>query len=150
MPDNLPELRDIHLPDGVSYFPFAYGWWLIAVAIIGSFALYQLVRFLLQKSKKRYALRLLNDIYCSNSLKAAASMSEILRRVCISKYPFAASFSGNEWINFLNSHSQSKLSAKTAELLLNAPYMPENSSHFQTSDVTSLRIFCQKWIGENL
>ena len=36
--DNLPELRDIHLPsDGVSIFPLAYGWWgllLLAIAMI--------------------------------------------------------------------------------------------------------------------
>lgn len=27
--DNLPELRDIHVPDGVSAFPPAYGWWVV-------------------------------------------------------------------------------------------------------------------------
>ena len=29
MEQNLPELRDIHLPEGVSAFPPAYGWWVI-------------------------------------------------------------------------------------------------------------------------
>ena len=32
--NNLPELRDIHLPDGVSAFPPAYGWWVILATII--------------------------------------------------------------------------------------------------------------------
>ena len=37
--DNLPELRDIHLPDGVSAFPLAYGWWVIGLSIIGAIVL---------------------------------------------------------------------------------------------------------------
>ena len=150
MPDNLPELRDIHLPEGVSAFPLAYGWWTIVFGIVAIVVLYQIAKLILQKSKKRYALKLLKDIYCSNSIKAAAEMSEILRRICIVKYPHAITLSGTQWIDFINSHAKEKLSPKTAELLLNAPYMPHNSTSYKTSDITALRIFCQKWIGENL
>lgn len=69
MPDNLPELRDIHLPDGVSAFPPAYGWWVILALIIGFLLLYYLVRLARIKSKKLYALHLLENINCNNSLR---------------------------------------------------------------------------------
>ena len=34
MQDNLPELRDIHLPESIPAFPPAYGWWVILAGII--------------------------------------------------------------------------------------------------------------------
>ena len=30
--NNLPEIRDIQIPDGVSFFPVAYGWWVVLAA----------------------------------------------------------------------------------------------------------------------
>ena len=40
MPENnLPELRDIHLPDGVSAFPPAYGWWIMLLSILAVIAM---------------------------------------------------------------------------------------------------------------
>ena len=150
MPDNLPELRDIHLPDGVSVFPLAYGWWLILLALLAIVSLYYIVRLLYIKSKKRYALRLLASASEQKSLNSAASMSEILRRICIYKYPQAIVLIGQQWVDFLNDHSKSKLDKKTAELLIEAPYLPEKSNRFSDKDMMSLYIFCRNWVGENL
>ena len=78
-------------------------------------------------------------------------MSEILRRICVYKYPSAASLSGREWIDFLNAHGKTKMSKKAAELLLNAPYMPETGEKdFSVTDALELKEFCKNWIGENL
>lgn len=59
--DNLPELRDIHLPDGVSVFPPAYGWWVILGGVVLAFVLAEIFILVRRKSKKLYALRLLNN-----------------------------------------------------------------------------------------
>ena len=150
MPDNLPELRDIHLPDGISLFPPAYGWWVIVGAIIGSVLFYRLIRLMLQKSKKRYALRLLKTPADNNFIHQASAMSTILRRICIYKYPEAIVLTGKQWTDFLNSKCKEKLDDKTAELLLNAPYMPCNNHTYSSNDVDELQLFCQQWIGENL
>ena len=117
MPDNLPELRDIHLPDGISLFPPAYGWWVIVGAIIGSVLFYRLIRLMLQKSKKRYALRLLKTPADNNFIHQASAMSTILRRICIYKYPEAIVLTGKQWTDFLNSKCKEKLDDKTADLL---------------------------------
>ena len=61
MQDNLPQLRDIHLPDGVSAWPPAYGWFVLAGALILTIVLIRLTLVLRRKSKKRYALRLLKN-----------------------------------------------------------------------------------------
>ena len=100
MQDNLPELRDIHLPDGVSTFPIANGWWLILAGIILLFLLIQFILYLRRYSKARYALKLLREISAENIIDAAKQMSEILRRICILKYKEAAALLGPDWIVF--------------------------------------------------
>lgn len=150
MPDNLPELRDIHLPDGVSAWPLAYGWWVVLLLLIGAVVLYRLFRLWLHKSKKLYALRLLKSINEPNVITASAAISEILRRICVYKYPQAAVLQGQDWITFLNAHSKFPINGKEADLLVNAPYMPLETSLFDQSNLQKLKDFCARWIGENL
>lgn len=149
--DNLPELRDIHLPsDGVSIFPLAYGWWgLLLLAIAMIFAV-KIIFWFRKNSKRIYALYLLKKNASENSASAAVKMSELLRRICISRYPEAVSYSGKNWIDFLNNHAKQKLSKQTAALLLDAPYAPADSDLFAAENVVDLRVFCQSWIGANL
>ena len=58
MEENLPELRDIHLPDGVSIWPPAYGWFVILLSIAAVFLLYELYRLWRRKSKKLYVFKI--------------------------------------------------------------------------------------------
>ncbi len=150
MPDNLPELRDIHIPHDLTNFPLGYGWSVIVAVCVLSFLAYKFIRFIIAKSKKRYALNLLKNITSDNIQKSASSMSEILRRVCVYKYPEALVLSGNDWIEFLNKKTKSKLDNITAKLLADAPYMPSNSKSYDIETLQKLKTFCLKWIGENL
>ncbi len=150
MQDNLPELRDIHLPDGVSAFPIANGWWLLLAGIVLLFLSVQFVLYLRRYSKARYALKLLQEISAENVVLAAKEMSEILRRICVFKYKEAAAMLGTDWIAFLNQKSKTPLNETSAELLINAPYIPQESRTYTVQDLENLRLFCQKWIGENL
>lgn len=148
--DNLPELRDIHLPSAdVAIFPLAYGWWVMLLILIVFVGLFFLIRFTVRKSKKRYALRLLANENRPN-LSSAVKISEILRRICVYKYKNATILFGAEWIDFLNQHSKEKISGKTAQLLIDAPYINDNSQVYSTDDVRQLYVFCKNWIGENL
>lgn len=150
MQDNLPELRDIHLPSAdISVFPLAYGWWVTLAAVAAVCLAVWLVRLLLRKSKKRYALKLLENAR-RPEIASAVKMSEILRRICVYKYKRAAALFGKDWIDFLNSRSKKKIEGKTAQLLLDAPYVNAGSRVYDSSDVAELYRFCQSWIGENL
>ena len=149
--DNLPELRDIHLPDvDISWFPIAYGWWIILGTLTAALILTELLLYLRRKSKKRYALRLLQEIPNANVITAAGQMSEILRRICVFKYPQAAAMFGKEWLDFLNRHCKRPLEQSAAGLLLNAPYIPAESRTYTMQNLQTLRSFCTEWIGENL
>lgn len=150
MQDNLPELRDIHLPDGVSVFPLAYGWWVIVLSIIGAIVLIKIILYLRRKSKKRYALKLINTIAEGNPVMAAKQSSEILRRICVLKYPKAATLYGQDWLDFLHLHCRKKLNEAEAGLLLNAPYMDENAKGYGAKEIKEIKQFCISWIGENL
>lgn len=150
MQDNLPELRDIHLPIGVSIWPPAYGWGVILLSLIVIFVLIQVFLFLRRKSKKIYAQNLLKSIDTDNIVISAQNISEILRRICIYKYKKAATLFGKDWINFLNQHSKKPLSEKSAQLLNTAPYISTDTKVFETKDVEELAEFCKNWIGENL
>lgn len=146
--DNLPLLRDIHLPAGVSAFPPGYGWFLMAALLIMAYFGYRLYKYIIAKSKKYYALNLLRASSVDN-LQTVRQISEILRRVCLYKYKEAATLFGREWIKFLNQKSRQKISGAAAELLVYAPYMPVGEK-FKPEDYQRLKSFAQKWIGENL
>lgn len=153
MDNNLPELRDIHLPPAdISFFPLAYGWWLLLSAVLAAVILFFLIRRLLRQSKKRYALRLLDQEKDSSTpIAAAVGMSEILRRICVYKYPAAAALYGKKWVEFLNSRSKERLVGKPAHLLQDAPYISvAGSRNYDAEDVKGLYRFCRQWIGENL
>ncbi|MBR1948316.1 MAG: DUF4381 domain-containing protein [Alphaproteobacteria bacterium] len=150
MPDNLPQLRDIHIPQEFSNFPLGYGWFVILAVCLCGWMLYKFVRYIVKKSKKRYALKLVNDISFENIQKSASAISEILRRICVYKYREALVLSSQDWIDFLQDHSKNKMDKKTADLLINAPYMPSNSKSYGIEDLQKLKKFCLSWIGENL
>ena len=148
--DNLPELKDIQVPMGVSFFPPAYGWWVILCATILLIALYELFRIYRKRSKKIFALKLLSEVNQNNILPAAISISEILRRICIFKYPVANSIYGKEWIDFLNERTKQTATETTANLLINAPYINKENNKFTRHDIEDLVEFSKGWIGENL
>lgn len=149
--DNLPELRDIHLPsEDISVFPLAYGWWLLPLMAVGIYLLYMGCKYLRRTSAKIYANHLLRPLRDIPDLTAAIKMSEILRRICVRKYPQAVALCGDEWIKFLNEKSKSHLTDKDAQLLLNAPCMSAASFTYTTDEVMRLWLFCRNWIGDNL
>ena len=147
--DNLPALRDIHLPEGgVPFFPLAYGWWGVLVAVVATVVLYKVLKMLWRQSAKIYARRILQSYKHDTDLAAAVKMSEILRRACVRKYPEAVAVSGDDWIAFLNDKSSWKLTGSAAELLKNAPFMVHQS--YDAEDMYKVWCYCYNWIGENL
>lgn len=149
--DNLPELRDIHLPsESISIFPLGYGWWYVLAGVLAIVVLICLFRWIKQTSALLYARHLLRSIKDKNTLSSAVKMSEILRRICVRKYPEAVAFADNKWIDFINSKTKRPITGKIAELLKNAPFIQEDSQVYSSADVAELWSFCYHWIGENL
>ena len=118
--------------------------------IIASVALFKLIVYLRRSSAKIYARKLLYALQEHNNISAVIKMSEILRRACVRRYPKAVALFGKEWIEFLNSKSKNHLDEQAAELLINAPFLPEDSKLYNKLKQQKLWRFCYEWIGENL
>ena len=148
--NNIPEIRDIHIPQGVSIYPLAYGWWVILVVGILSIVGMWFVFWAIKTSKKYYALKTLNNIQVSSIVSSAIEMSELLRRICNVKYTEASSLYGKEWSDFLVNKTNFKISERALNLLIFAPFMDKNSNQYSIEDAKELKDFCKNWIGANL
>ena len=149
MNDNLPELRDIHLPDAVSPWPPAYGWYLIILSAVALYCFYRAYKIWQARSRKNYATQLINQLDINKIILSSAEISEILRRICVYRYPEAVALEGKNWLDFLKSKTKAKLSAQAAELLKNAPYMKVNKN-YTAENMQELKDFALFWVGENL
>jgi len=134
-PTDLP-LRDIHLPDSVSWWPPAPGWWLVLIVML---ALGALLRWLVNRRRNQsesvavqvqQELRRIRTEFAQHHDKArlARELSELLRRVCISLFPrqATASLTGQAWLAFLDSQMDSThFSLDDGKVLIEAPYRNE-------------------------
>ncbi len=134
-PSQLP-LRDIHLPEAVSCWPLAPGWWII----IGLVILIIAVTIVLYRRRKRYLsspayqsgleLEKLKQAYAINSddLQLIRTLSSLIRRVAISVYPRidAASLSGERWLAFLDQVMPDQPFSKgPGQVLASGPYQTD-------------------------
>ena len=107
----LINLRDIHLPEAISWWPLAYGWYavillLILLLSIGGLLLW---RYYYWGLAKRAALKQLANyiklFQQNNDLnQACANISALLRNVALAYYPRidVAGLYGDLWLNFLH------------------------------------------------
>ena len=142
MPNNdaLAQLRDIHLPNPIGWWPLAPGLYLLALVLF--LVLAALVVFIrksyLNGSHRREALRLLKSFQnqnqvVSDSQHATAFISELLRRVALVYFPReqVASLQGNSWIKFLNDTSKGLDFNFVQKELIDSPYQAKNNSDLQ-------------------
>ena len=147
--NNLPEIKDIHIPDAVSIFPLAYGWWVILVALLCLYFLIKAILFIIKTSKKYYALKELSNLDDLDNITAVIGVSNLLRRICSIKYENAKALYGKDWVEFLTSKGKS-LSKEASDLLIYAPFMDKNSKKYNSKHVEEIKNFCKEWIGDNL
>jgi hypothetical protein len=126
-------LRDIHLPDAVSWWPLAPGWWVsLILVIVLAVGLYLLIKRItkpvIKKSAKAELQHLMDDYAEHRSAqKLLQQLSVLMRRIGISYLPRseAAGITGKDWYEQLNALVKGEpLSTDSIELLVSAPYRP--------------------------
>jgi hypothetical protein len=157
-------LRDIHLPEPISWWPPAPGWWLL----LGLLVLSGLVVWFIFYLRKRYALRKaalaelkgICEVYQQrkDSHELVKSISVLLRRVCISQFPRAdvAALTGEAWLLFLDSNLSRGRTSREREdnlrfgfsrgpgrCLIESPYRREEAVGV---DGPALLLLCRHWI----
>lgn len=148
----LAQLRDIHLPDAIGWWPLAPGWYVLTIVsmVVLITVVFLLHRYYAKGRVRRQALCLLSTFRQqyqrdANSQLSASRISELLKRVALVYFPRArvASLQGESWLAFLNETSTG-LDFKTVRMeLLEIPYQ-------STTDYDLNRLFTMagSWINQ--
>ena len=151
MNDPLSQLRDIHLPEPVSWWPPAPGWWFLLIVLIGTivFAVWRHIR----QQRIRFIKDALNELHnieqmhnkTQDNRQLVQNVSSLLRRVCITRYSRekVAALTGEEWLKLLDRNlGQPEFSRRFAETLLSAPYRANPEV-----ETKALLATCKRWIN---
>ncbi len=101
-PDPLAQLRDIHLPEAIGWWPPAPGWWLLTLLFI--LALAFTVRYLLTRRQNLYFRREANSLikqcwenyqHNNDDRLFVETLFGIVRRAAISRSPSLSTEEGN-------------------------------------------------------
>lgn len=103
-PSQGPELRDIHLPPDPSWWPPAWGWWLLGVLILGVLLLLAWCwrRYRREVRQRRRVLAGLDALVARHQhdgdhAALAGGLQQLLRRVARQHDPQAAQQRGEAW-----------------------------------------------------
>ena len=134
-PDALEKLKDIHLPEAVSWWPLAPGWWLL----LGLFILMLALAFYLYKRSQRkspeeriieQSLEIFHQVkdQSLSPKELLMELSELLRRTAISLRgrDEVANLAGQAWLNFLNESGRTQAFTEgVGQAFADQPYRPE-------------------------
>lgn len=129
--DPLAQLKDIHTPEAVGWWPPAPLWWLLALMVLLLLG-WQLWRLHKKRAHNRYrrqALALLQDIPSEASSEQCQAVNQLLKRTAISAFGERCShLSGDQWLAFLDATlpgSDGLFSEGPGRVLASGPYRPQ-------------------------
>jgi len=147
---NTIQLRDIHLPDAISWWPPAIGWWiLLALILLSLYLLPKLYRRLTYVSLNTLCLKDLEIIQSAykaekNALESIQALSKLLRQISMTynDRDKVAHLTGEQWTNTLNALTEKDyFTDEHKKQLMNAPYQKESNI-----DIEGLFTVTQQWI----
>lgn len=132
--DPLAGLRGYHLPEPISWWPPAPGWWLLALLalVLAAAAIHWLARRYRRNAVARAARSELAALGASferdgDGAAFARGLSRLLRRLALTRFPRGgvAGLTGEDWLAFLDEHGgQGRFREGPGRALLEAPYRP--------------------------
>ena len=148
-PTELP-LRDIQIPDAISAWPPAIGWWVLAVLIPRwCYLRYRLYRRLTRKTALKAAkkqFKILRDQSPLSKQEKLIELSSLMRRTAVSLYPRTdvAGLTGEQWINFLNQSAEDPdFNGRIAELFTDSLYSKAENNF----PLAPLFAACESWLN---
>lgn len=141
-------LADIHMPEQVSFWPLAYGWWIVITLVV--IILILTVRAILKRREQRlqrnFALAELKAINL-NHHNAAQQINQILKRAAMVYHSREkiASLTGPSWKAFLLD-SMGKKPAKFDDQWLDFGYAP----NVDQQQIYQYHEFAQLWLQKAL
>ncbi len=150
MNPTLLDLKDIHEPEAIGWWPPAIGWWILAVVIP---LLIVLLVWLYKRLTRKTALKtghkilaLIKQDTAIDNLQKLCDLSILVRRVAISVSPRAkaASLTGRQWLAFLDTSVKgAPFTEGVGQLLADAPYRLTPPTELEISQLIEL---CEDWL----
>ncbi|NOR70264.1 MAG: DUF4381 family protein [Methylomarinum sp.] len=141
------QLRDIHLPDTISWWPPAIGWWGVMILIpLFCWLMVWSYKRITRKTAVKTAKKLLKNIRQDNDIDTLIALSELIRRVAMSQSPRAeaASLTGEAWLEYLDeSVKGTPFTQGVGKVLANAHYQKQAATDLDIPAVTQL---CETWL----
>lgn len=151
----LAQLRDIHVPKFLGFWPPAIGWYLLVLVILFMAAA---VGFMWRTYKKRMAprkealgkLTKLKHLYAHDAdpVAIAIELSMLLRRAALAKYPRlqVANLRDKAWLKFLDKTGHTvEFSSGVGQALITAPY--QRQSRYPVDELFKVT---EAWIKTNV
>ena len=149
---NTDNLRDIHLPDAISWWPPAIGWWILLASVIAAFIfipkLYRRVTYTpLNKVANKTYHNIVDEFKENNNDSSfIIATSQFLRQTAMSYCgrDEVAQLTGDEWVQALNNITeQDHFTPDLKQSLVDAPYQKNISI-----DAEQLINAVQSWLNE--
>ncbi len=150
--DPLQDLRDVHLPDPISWWPPAFGWWMILVLIIIAVSVLLWAKAYYRRTRpRRFALAQLKSVkqqYAQDldDQWAIREVSHLLRRYALSVFSRSdvAGLSGKAWLKFLDDTGRTnQFSEGPGQSLQSGPYQAQVST-----SASELLPLVEQWIQQ--
>ncbi len=164
--DPLAQLKDIQLPEPVSCWPPAPGWWILAIIFMGliAFSIWKFLQYKHQQQYRKTAAHLLAQAKTlfskNNDVKAyLQTLAEILRRTALTAYSEQSieSLQGDAWLQFLDTKIQKKLAGKEnlsftkgpAKKITSLPYQDLTKKHIETNEIMAIHDTILFWVNHH-
>ena len=145
----LDQLKDIHLPEAVGFWPPALGWWLLAILLTVLFlAGFFFFKHWQKSAYRRTAVQQINLLFNDKKQaghETAAQLNRLLKAVAQQTYSTeqVSRLSANQWLAFLDNSANLQVFTQGAgQVLATAPY--ELNSNIHNPD--ELKKCCIQWI----
>ncbi|HGG60312.1 MAG TPA: DUF4381 domain-containing protein [Gammaproteobacteria bacterium] len=147
MKPSLDDLRPLHAPEPLPWWPPAPGWWILLGLALLALAIWAWRRRRLRL--QRLALRELTLLAEREAgfAHCAGEVNRLLKRYALVCFPRdeVAGLSGRQWLEFLRDHGDEHIFFRAGKLFEDAPYQRESVA----GDIDLLFEFAENWIRSN-
>lgn len=147
--DPLAQLRDIHLPEAISAWPPAPGWWLAGLLVLLLiFVIGHLIyRWMCRNRYRTLAIKQLVSLeqYSEQPALYLQHFNQLLKQTALAAQPTIdiAGLSGREWLQLLDvTGKTTQFSQGTGQILNDGPYAPS----IPELDFEALQRLGKQWI----
>lgn len=151
----LEQLKDIHYPESISWWPLAPGWYVLGAILIlfVFFICFWSVRLYRKLKKRKKLLKLFEELKErakkeSHSAQIWAELSAFLKRFTLLLYPRqdVSSLHGKAWLQFLNAKGHTEdFTGEIGCLLISIPYQTTPSEKAE-----ALLELIDRWIKQQI